>query len=164
MMREGAHHDRKAMTMQLQVNTSISTPGMNMNPEKSHFFMIEITLHMRHFTERIESFELMSCCFIIQVLKKNTGYSGRALLSDHKQPGKTSSGPVVFEALPWTGICQKRPAGSQSPLGKSGGARWSSQGTSTASSGLCPCNCSPVQHRNTPSKTNLFFSGFLGLT
>jgi len=72
-MREGAHHDRKAMTMQVQVNTSISSPGMNMHPEKSHFFMIEITLHMRHFTERIESFELMSCCFIIQVLKKILG-------------------------------------------------------------------------------------------
>ena len=63
-MREGAHQDRRVMTMQVQVNTSISSPVMNIHPEKSHFFMIEITLHMRHFMEGMESFELMCCCFI----------------------------------------------------------------------------------------------------
>ena len=62
-MREHTMID-KAMTMQVQVNTSISSPAMNIHPENSHFFMIEIILHVRHLTEGIESFELMSSCFI----------------------------------------------------------------------------------------------------
>ena len=99
-MREGAHHDRKTMTMQLQVNTSISSPGMNMRPEKSHFFMIEITLHMRHFTERIESFELMSCCFIIQVLKKILGILAELCCLSISNQGKPPVAPLHLRHFP----------------------------------------------------------------
>ena len=54
----------KVMTMQVQMNTRISSPAINIDHGNSHFFMIEIILHVRHLTEGVESFELMSSCFI----------------------------------------------------------------------------------------------------
>ena len=62
-MREHTMID-KAMRMQVKEIICISSSEMSIDHGNYNFFLIGITFHLRHFTEGIESFELMSGCFI----------------------------------------------------------------------------------------------------
>lgn len=146
--------------LQLEGKITLSSNIVNTHPTNSCFVLAEIKCILRYFMERIEPFQLMSRCSFLKILKKFLRYSDRASLSDHKQP-VTPAELCYMSIFLCLAAVRKNLKETRVLGGNSDRAKWSSQGTSTASSSLRLCNCSPDQHMKLLQRE---VRGFLGLT